>query len=53
MKRPANEYTDDEISKRLAFARRIMAATGGPLNPTLEQERRELLSEVEARTSLR
>ena len=52
MKKPTNEYTDDEIIKRLAFAQRIMKAKGGPLDPTLERERMALLCEMEARTSL-
>lgn len=52
MKKPTNEYTTEEIAKRLAFARRISAAKGGlPLDPTLEQERCELLCELEARTA--
>ena len=52
MKKPTNEYTDDEIMNRLAFAQRIKAAKcGAPLSATLERERLELLSEMEARTS--
>lgn len=53
MKKPTNEYTDDEIMKRLAFAQKIKAAKRGePISDTLERERRELLCEMEVRTSL-
>jgi hypothetical protein len=50
MKKPVNEYSDEEITKRLAFADRIAANSGQELPPLLEKEKQELLAEQRRRT---
>ncbi len=46
MKKPVNEYTDEEIQSRLDFADRIISHLNGKsLAPHLDKERKDLLNE--------
>ena len=47
MKKPVEEYTDEEINKRLEFAEKLMFVGGvkKKLPKHLEEERKELLKE--------